>query len=216
MFVFFRFFSVVIYCTLLVCWPPKTNAEDLGHTEITANEEIFLKQQLKQDRYVVSGFVVNAENSESLVGATVYAPEISIGATTNQYGFFSLSVPTDSVRLVVSHVGYLPLTLHQTLTEDIQLNIELTPQTSRLDVVEVIAVGQSSVEAIQMSQIKLPVETIRALPVLLGETDIFKTIQLLPGVQSGREGTAGLYVRGGSPDQNLVLLDGVRYGFIIS
>ena len=192
----FRYFSAVVYCTLLVCWPQKVDATGF-------------QQQLKQDKYVVSGFVVDAENSESLVGATVYAPELRIGATTNQYGFFSLSVSADSVRLVISHVGYLSLTLNQVLTEDIRLNIELSPQASRLDEVEVIAVGQSSVEAIQMSQIKLPVETIRALPVLLGETDILKTLQLLPGVQSGREGTAGLYIRGGTPDQNLILLDGV-------
>ena len=200
----FKYFATVVGCIFLGYGSLKTSvAHSLSQT--TTNE-ILVAQELK---YVVSGFVVDAENSESLIGATAYAPEIGIGTTTNRYGFFSLSVPADSVLLVFSHVGYLPITLHQTLTEDTQLNIELTPEASKLDEVEVIAVGESPVEAIQLSQIKLPVETIRALPVLLGEVDVFKTLQLLPGVQSGREGTAGLYVRGGSPDQNLVLLDGV-------
>ena len=218
-----KYFSAVVCCILLVCWTKKTNANHLS-IEATANE-ILIDQQLEQNneqiRYVISGFVVDAESTESLVGATVYAPEIGIGTTTNRYGFFSLSVPADSVRLVVSHVGYLPLTLNQTLTEDLQLNIELNSEATRLDEVEVIAGGESSVEAVQMSQIKLPIGTIRTLPVLAGETDVFKTLQLLPGVQSGREGTAGLYVRGGTPGQNLILLDGVTvynpnhlYGFL--
>ena len=218
-----RFYLAVVYCILLACWPQNTNASHFL-IEATANE-ILIDQQLEQNneqsRYVISGFVVDAESSESLIGATVHAPDIGIGTTTNRYGFFSLSIPADSVRLVVSHVGYLPRTLNQTLTEDLRLNIELTPEATRLGEVEVIAVGESSVESVQMSQIKLQVGTIRALPVLAGETDIFKTLQLLPGVQSGREGTSGLYVRGGSPDQNLVLLDGVTvynpshlYGFL--
>jgi len=182
------------------------------------------QQQDKNDdqvRFVVSGFVVDAESAESLIGATVYAPEMRIGTTTNRYGFFSITVPTDSIRLIVSHVGYLPRAIDRILTEDVQLNIELNSKLTTLEELEVTAVGESVVEAVQMSQIKLPVETIRALPVLAGETDIFKTLQLLPGVQSGREGSAGLYIRGGSPDQNLVLLDGVTlynpshlYGFL--
>ena len=218
-----RCFSSVIYCILLVCWSQKTDA---NHLLIEATTDgILIDQQLEQNneknRHVISGFVVDAESAESLIGATVYVPELGIGTTTNRYGFFSLSIPADSVRLVVSHIGYLPLTLEQTLTEDLQLNIELSPEVTGLDEVEVVAVGESVVEAVQMSHIKLPVGTIRALPVLAGETDIFKTLQLLPGVQSGREGTVGLYVRGGSPDQNLVLLDGVTvynashlYGFL--
>ncbi|MXW15803.1 MAG: TonB-dependent receptor [Rhodothermaceae bacterium] len=218
-----RYFSVAVCYVLLVCWSHQTNANhwmiDATTNGILINQQ--LEQKNEQNRYVISGFVVDVESAESLVGATVYAPEMSIGTTTNRYGFFSLSVAADSVRLVVSHVGYLTLTLNQILTADLQLNIELRPEATVLDEVEVISVGESSVEAIQMGQIKLPVATIRALPVLAGETDVFKTLQLLPGVQSGREGTAGLYVRGGSHDQNLVLLDGVTvynpshlYGFL--
>ncbi len=170
-----RCFSAVVYCLLLVCWSQETSA---NHLLIKATaSEILIDQQLEQnneqDRYVISGFVVDAESTESLIGATVHAPDIGIGTTTNRYGFFSLSVPADSVRLVVSHVGYLSRTLNQTLTEDLRLNIELNPEATRLGEVEVIAVGESSVESVQMSQIKLQVGTIRALPVLAGETDIF-------------------------------------------
>ncbi|MCY4205691.1 MAG: TonB-dependent receptor [Bacteroidetes bacterium] len=215
--------SVVIYGVLLVCCFHKTNANHLLADLLTNGT--FTSQQLeqsnKQNRSVISGFVVDAESYESLVGATVYVPEMGVGTTTNRYGFFSLSVAADSVRLIISHIGYLPRTLKQESTEDLQLNIELRPETTRLGEMEVVAVGESSVEAIQMSQIKLPVATIRALPVLAGETDVFKMLQLLPGVQSGREGTTGLYVRGGSSDQNLILLDGVTvynpshlYGFL--
>ncbi len=213
----------MIYGVLLVCCFHKTNANHLL-VDLSTNGT-FISQQpeqsSKQNRSVISGFVVDAESSESLVGATVYVPEMDLGTTTNRYGFFSLSVAADSVRLIISHIGYLPRILNQELTEDVRLNIELRPETTRLGEMEIVAVGESSVEAIQMSQIKLPIATIRALPVLAGETDVFKTLQLLPGVQSGREGTTGLYVRGGSPDQNLVLLDGVTvynpshlYGFL--
>ena len=218
-----RGLSATVCCILLIYWPLETNADDLL-TDAVRNGTL-IKQRLEphneQRGYVISGFVVDAESSESLVGATVSAPDLGIGTTTNRYGFFSLSVPADSVRLVVSHVGYLPHTLNLTLTDDLRLNIELNPEATTLDEMEVIAVGESSVEAVQMSLIKLPIGTIRALPVLAGETDVFKSLQLLPGVQSGREGTSGLYVRGGSPDQNLVLLDGVTvynpshlYGFL--
>ena len=218
-----RGLSATVCCILLIYWPQETNADDLL-TDAVING-ILINQQLDQHNeqrgYVISGFVLDAESTESLVGATVSAPDLGIGTTANRYGFFSLSVPADSVRLVVSHVGYLPRSLNQKLTDDLRLNIELNPEATTLDEMEIIAVGESSVEAVQMSQIKLPIGTIRALPVLAGETDVFKSLQLLPGVQSGREGTSGLYVRGGSPDQNLVLLDGVTvynpshlYGFL--
>ena len=171
----FRYLSVAVCCILLVCWSKKTNANHLP-TKATTNE-ILIDQQLEQgngqNEYVISGFVVDAESSESLVGATVSAPDLGIGTTTNRYGFFSLSVPMDSVRLVVSHVGYLPRTLNQTLTDDLRLNIELNPEATSLDEMEVIAVGESPVEAVQMSQIKLPIGTIRALPVSGRERQTF-------------------------------------------
>ncbi len=210
-----------VWCAIIsVSFTAHSKANDTLPTEWT-----FVQQQIDQSedniRYVISGFVVDTESAEILIGATVYAPQIQTGTTTNRYGFFSITVPSDSIRLIISHVGYFPHVLDEALTQDLQLNIELSPELTELDELEVTTVGETSVESIQMSQIKLPVETIRALPVLAGETDIFKTLQLLPGVQSGREGTSGMYIRGGGVDQNLVLLDGVPiynpnhlYGFL--
>ena len=160
--------------------------------------------------HTVSGFVVDEESGENVIGATVYAPYYRVGATTNQYGFYGLTVDADSLTLEVSHVGYALRVLHRRLEDDLRLNVLLQPVGFRLDEIEVVAQGgESPVEVVQMSVVKLPVAQIRALPALAGEVDVLKTLQLLPGVQSGREATSGLYVRGGSPDQNLVLLDGV-------
>ncbi len=219
-----RLFACLVCSVVLIFMVYKVHATThlLSNSILHRTTLIQELDQIRQKSYhVISGFVVDVKSSESLIGATVYVPEMGVGSTTNRYGFFSITVPTDSVRLLVSHVGYLPSTIDLVLTEDIQLNIELNPEIAILEELEITAVGESAVDAIQMSQIKLPVKTIRTLPVLAGETDIFKTLQLLPGVQSGREGTAGLYIRGGTPDQNLVLLDGVSiynpshlYGFL--
>jgi len=157
----------------------------------------------------VNGFVRDLESGESLVGVTVYAQDYLIGTVTNRYGFFSLTLKADSVLLLISHIGYTPQLIHANLNEDIQLNILLKPSVMGLEEVEVIADGETDVEILQMSGVSLAISDIKDLPVLAGEVDIFKTLQLLPGVQSGIEGTSGLYVRGGGPDQNLVLLDGI-------
>lgn len=160
-------------------------------------------------RYTLSGYVVDAASGEKLIGATVYAPRVQRGAATNEQGFFSLRLPADSVAVAVSYVGYQQQVDTLALAEDRRVVYELTPAEVRLDAVEVVADRTASVvEETQMSGIALPVATVRSLPVLLGETDILKTLQLMPGVQSGTEGTSGLHVRGGSPDQNLILLDG--------
>lgn len=170
-----------------------------------------VKAQMQADTYTVSGIVADAQDGESLVGATIFVPALGIGSTTNQYGFFSLSLPADSVTLVFGHLGYEPVTLTRILTADLRLDVTLEPSTLFLDEVAVVATaGESSVQETQMSQVKLPISQIEALPALLGEVDILKVVQLLPGVQSGVEGTTGIYVRGGGPDQNLFLLDGTQ------
>lgn len=170
-----------------------------------------VRAQLQTDTYTVSGTVVDAQNGESLVGATIFVPKLAVGSTTNQYGFFSLSLPADSVTLVFGHLGYEPVTLTRMLNADLRLDVTLEPSVLFLDEVAVVAAAsESSVQETQMSQVKLPISQIEALPALLGEVDILKVVQLLPGVQSGVEGTTGIYVRGGGPDQNLFLLDGTQ------
>lgn len=170
-----------------------------------------VRAQSQADAYTVSGTVTDAQNGESLVGATIFVPTLQVGSTTNQYGFFSISLPADSVTLVFGHLGYEPVTVTRMLNADVRLDVALEPSALFLDEVAVIAAAdESSVQETQMSQVKLPISQIETLPALLGEVDILKVVQLLPGVQSGVEGTTGIYVRGGGPDQNLFLLDGTQ------
>ncbi|RLD72493.1 MAG: TonB-dependent receptor, partial [Bacteroidetes bacterium] len=161
---------------------------------------------LFSQKYTISGYISDAENSEKLIGANVFHQESKSGTITNSYGFYSITLPKGKVKLVFSFVGYLPITKeinlgsNQIINIDLQTNIELGEVEVVADKIDV------GVESSQMSTIVLPIKTIKAIPALLGEVDIIKALQLLPGVQSGTEGSSGMYVRGGGPDQNLILL----------
>ena len=159
--------------------------------------------------HTLSGYVRNAQSGEPLIQATVLNRSTGQGAATNRYGFYSLTLPrADTLRLRFSYVGYAPAELVLALQRDTVINVELTANTL-LDEVVVQAPEDAVHEQTQMSVVSVRPEQVQTMPALLGEADILKTLQLMPGVQSGNEGTAGLYVRGGSPDQNLILLDGV-------
>lgn len=158
----------------------------------------------------VSGVVTDAETGEVLIGASVYAPALSIGAMTNAYGFYSLPLPADSVRLRISYVGFATRDTVVDARADVRLDIALAPEGLGEVVVEADeGVGARPEETPQMGQAALSGRDVQGVPALLGEADVLKAVQLLPGVRGGAEGTAGLYVRGGSPDQTLILLDGV-------
>ncbi|MBK6525339.1 MAG: TonB-dependent receptor plug domain-containing protein [Crocinitomicaceae bacterium] len=134
-------------------------------------------------------------------------PALSVGAIANVYGFYSLTLPEGNHEITYSFVGKTPTKKLVTLDTDMSLNIDLTP-TGMLD--EVVVTGEvKQHESTDMSTTDLPMSKVKSLPVLLGEVDIIKTAQLLPGISSGSEGSSGIYVRGGGPDQNLILLDGV-------
>ncbi len=157
----------------------------------------------------ISGYITDERSGEALIGATVYDLRSGKGTVSNVYGFYSLTLPSDSVALRFTFVGYQPAQLRTLLTGSLTHHVELGPS---LELREVEVVGRRTgdeVESTRMGTIELPMEKVRSLPVLLGERDVIKTLQLLPGVQSGSEGSSGLYVRGGGPDQNLILLDGV-------
>jgi outer membrane receptor for ferrienterochelin and colicin len=159
--------------------------------------------------FTISGYITDASSGEKLISATVYDANTVKGAISNTYGFYSLSLPKGKIKFTVSYVGYQTYTEEIDLTENIKRNIALE-QSIELGEVEVVGNKiERHVESTEMSVIELQMKTISTLPVLLGEVDVMKTIQLLPGVQSGNEGTSGIYVRGGGPDQNLILLDGV-------
>jgi hypothetical protein len=158
-------------------------------------------------KYTISGFVNENGSKESLPGVNIYAPKLKMGTVSNNYGFYSLTLPADSVDLIVTYVGYQPQTFKLDLRKNIQLDIPLHTSID-LQVVEVSAEKAEKIsQEVQMSKIDLPVEQIKNLPALLGEKDVLKAIQLLPGVQKGSEGSSGIYVRGGGPDQNLIILD---------
>ena len=158
-------------------------------------------------KYTISGYVNEKGSKENLPGATIYIPKLKTGAATNNYGFYSITLPADTLEVIISYVGYRAQTYRVKLNANIQLDVALE-NNSNLEEVVVSAKSKESIsEDVQMSKIELPVEQIKSLPALLGEKDVLKAIQLLPGVQKGSEGSSGIYVRGGGPDQNLIILD---------
>lgn len=158
----------------------------------------------------VSGTITDAETGEQIVGAALYVAAQDVGVTSNQYGYYSLTLQGDSVSMVASHIAYTSQVLTYSSREGFVLDISLVPATLDLGELEVIATAESALQTTQMSAIAIPVKDVENLPTILGESDVLRIIQLLPGIQSGVEGSTGLYVRGGGPDQNLYLLDGTQ------
>ena len=144
-----------------------------------------------------------------MIGATILDQKSGRGTITNEYGFYSITLPDGPVEFRTGYVGYKPVVIPFTLYKDTIINIDI-PTIDALN--EVTIFGNREVLGVrgsQMSAIDIPIEQIKAVPAMFGETDVLKALQLLPGVQAGTEATAGLYVRGGNPDENLLLLDGV-------
>lgn len=160
-------------------------------------------------RFTISGVVEDKATGEKLIGCNVYDAATLKGTVSNPYGFYSLTLPTSLVRITFSYVGYESVTLEIPLRRDTVINISLDPVISLDEVVISAEKTKSAVQSTQMSMTELNARTIKGLPVLFGEVDVLKALQLLPGVKGGNEGTSGIYVRGGGPDQNLILLDGV-------
>ena len=159
-------------------------------------------------RSTISGYVTDNSSGESLIGANVYIKELLKGTSSNQYGFYSITLDHGTYTLVVSFLGYEDHEYSFELKEDIQYNVEIRNSGFTTKEVEIIGKKKDdNTESTEMGRIEMDVETIKTLPALFGEVDILKTIQLLPGVQSAGEGNSGFYVRGGGPDQNLILLD---------
>ncbi|UFH55605.1 TonB-dependent receptor domain-containing protein [Spirosoma sp. KNUC1025] len=160
-------------------------------------------------RFTVSGYVREAGSQEALIGVNVYLPGTTTGTTTNTYGFYSITLPAqDSARLAYSFVGYETVERTQALRSNRTQNVLLMPgrQLTGVDVKAGSLVEKVS-ESAQMSSIDVPVSQIKKIPAFLGEKDVLKVLQLMPGVQKGSEGQTGIYVRGGGPDQNLIILD---------
>ncbi len=162
-----------------------------------------------QGTFTVSGFVREAGSQEQLPGVNVYVPGTPYGAVTNTYGFYSLTMPArDTLRLVYSFVGYEQQEKSLNFSKNTEINVLLT-SVNQLDEVTVSARRQEDYvsRSAQMSTIEVPISQIKKVPAFFGEKDVLKVLQLMPGVQKGTEGQTGLYVRGGGPDQNLIILD---------
>ena len=157
----------------------------------------------------ISGYVMDAASKETLIGATIVDKNSGKGCATNSYGFYTLTLNSGQVDLQVSYVGYTQQNKTLELKENLSLNFALETNTTLDEVVVEGTRATVSARSPQMSVIELPVQQIKSIPTLFGEADVLKAIQLLPGVQNGSEGSAGMYVRGGGPDENLLLLDGV-------
>lgn len=165
-----------------------------------------------QKPVTVSGYVKDASNGETLIGASVFSEDQKVGTLTNDYGFYSLSFRNtrlDSVTITYTYAGFAPINRRISLKENIKIDIELTDANTTLDDVVITAeqTFEEELNSTQMSVNTVDVKDAKLIPALFGEVDIIKTLQLKPGVQSGGEGTSGLYVRGGGPDQNLIVLD---------
>ncbi len=171
---------------------------------------LLLSSSVYAQRHTLNGYISDMSSGERLIGATVIDTVSGYGAVSNNSGFYSLTLPEGKVCLQFSYVGYAPSDyICIELQRDTLVSCTLSENT-RLQ--EVTVVGHQSVSApqsVQMSAIEVPVQQIKGIPALAGEVDVIKALQLLPGVQSGSEGSAGLYVRGGGPDENLIMLDGV-------
>lgn len=160
-------------------------------------------------KVTISGYIEDAASGEKLLGANVFNANSLQGTTTNNYGFYSFTQNMGEILIRYSFIGFQAKEVKFNLSKDTTINISLQSSIELEEVVVESSRIENSVKSSQMSVTELPMQVVKSLPVFMGEIDIIKTIQLLPGVQSGSEGTSGLYVRGGGPDQNLILLDGV-------
>jgi hypothetical protein len=160
------------------------------------------------NKYTVNGYISDASNGEALIGATVYVKELGIGVASNVYGYYALNVPQGSFTLIYSFVGYSPIEKKLNLKKNTTISVELSEKTAIIQ--EVVITSErpnANVTKAEMSVTQLDIKTIQRMPALMGEVDVIKSIQLLPGVQSTSEGTTGFSVRGGAMDHNLILLD---------
>ncbi|MFM9985305.1 MAG: TonB-dependent receptor domain-containing protein [Flavobacteriales bacterium] len=163
--------------------------------------------QQSTNSFTISGLVMESGSAETLPGVVIVCAEPNVGAVSNAFGFYSLTLPQGPRKITFSFVGFTAVESTIDLTKDMELNISLSNVASTGEV-EIIADKEERIsEDSRMSTISIPIDQIKNIPALLGEKDVLKVIQLMPGVQKGSEGSSGFYVRGGGPDQNLIMLD---------
>lgn len=164
---------------------------------------------ISAQNFTISGYISDDKSGETLISSSIYDINSKKGAVSNTYGFYSLTLPNGNVDMQYTYIGYAAQHRAFILSKDTIINIKLSQST---ELKEITVIGQHKeigVKGTQMSAIEVPISMIKSVPTLFGETDVLKALQLLPGVKAGTEGSAGFYVRGGGPDENLFLLDGV-------
>ena len=170
---------------------------------------LFSSVGLAQNTYTLNGVVKSAQTGEVLIGANVVVEQLkNVGASSNAYGFYSLTIPGGTYTVVAQYLGYTTKKETVVLNQNRTVDFELNPEPIKLQ--EVVVSGQrtnTNVTSTEMGVNKLEVREVKSIPVLLGEKDVLKTIQLLPGIESAGEGSTGFYARGGGADQNLIVLD---------
>lgn len=161
-----------------------------------------------QTKFTINGYVRDSASGETVIGATVSINNLFRAVTSNQYGFYSITLDSGNYELIVSHVSYQSTQDSIFLKENQSLDFLLHPKSAAISEVVVYSRRKdANVRNAQMGRIDLSIEQIKNIPAFLGEVDILKTLQLLPGIRNAGEGNAGFYVRGGGPDQNLIMLD---------
>lgn len=168
---------------------------------------LFLVSQVSvAQRVTLSGYVTDKMSGEALMGTTVFDTRQSAGVATNRFGYYTLTV-TKPTKVWFSYVGYQTVTVDVVAARDTVVPVRLVPGVSQLAAVSVSAVAENAIINQPLGLVTIPISQLKAVPALLGETDIIKALALTPGVTVGNEGTTGLQVRGGTPDQNLIILD---------
>ena len=161
-----------------------------------------------QNKATLSGYVRDSTSGETIIGATITVDSLQKTIGTNQYGYYSITLDSGTYDLTVSHVSFFAASFTISLDENMQRDVLLLSKTAAMSEVVVYSKKKdANVKNAQMGKIDLSINQIKSIPAFLGEVDILKTIQLLPGVRNAGEGNAGFYVSGGGPDQNLIMLD---------
>ena len=166
-----------------------------------------LNEQTKE-KFTLSGIITDSKSNESIIGVNLFIPALKTGVTTNEYGFYSITIPKGIYKIQISYVGYQTLEETITLDKKSKINFKLSSKEEQLQ--EVLVTGSrnaTNIRKAEMSVNKLSISSIKKMPVVLGEVDIIKSLLLLPGVTNAGEGASGFNVRGGGADQNLILLD---------
>lgn len=169
---------------------------------------VFAFTGLSAQNFTISGTLKDGATGETITGATIYLKKANKSAQSNPYGFYSLTAAAGNDTLIFTYIGYKTIVQEVTLDKDLTYNISFNPAENNLEEVEITAKGgNENVKNTQMSSVQLDMVDIKKIPAFMGEVDLLKTIQLLPGVKNAGDGNTGFYVRGGGPDQNLILLD---------